>query len=250
MKQADRRDATRDKLYAAAVELIAEQGFAATTVDAIADRAGVAKGTVYYNFGSKTALFEQLLTHGVARLTERLRAATAGLPPAEAVPALVAAQLAYLRDYRAFAQLLLSEMWRTNNQWHQTVALVRGEVIGTIGEVIAAGVAAGDFAADLDVGLAASALFGVALVVGVDWLVFQPERDIDDVLAGLSAIVTSRLRPAPEDGRRRAPWTERRPASEAGRPPAPAGRQRPRPRPGSVAGDIPSGDPAPGDTVG
>ncbi|BCJ29995.1 TetR/AcrR family transcriptional regulator [Actinocatenispora sera] len=238
MKQADRRDATRDKLYAAAVELIAEQGFAATTVDAIAEAAGVAKGTVYYNFGSKTALFEQLLTHGVARLTERLREASAGLAPGEAVTALVAAQLAYLRDYRAFAQLLLSEMWRTNNQWHQTVALVRGEVIGTIGEVIGAGVASGEFAADLDVGLAASALFGVALVVGVDWLVFQPERDIDDVLAGLSAIVASRLRPAPEPGRRHASEDGQRPGT------------RPGPRPGSTAGDIPSGDPTPGDTVG
>lgn len=196
MRQADRRDATRDKVYAAAVDLIAEQGFAATTVDAIADAAGVAKGTVYYNFGSKTALFEQLLRHGVDRLTQRLRAAADGLAPAEAVPALVAAQLAYLRDYRAFAQLLLSEMWRTNNQWHQTVGLVRAQVIGTIAEVIAAGVAAGEFDPDLDVGLAASALFGTALVVGVDWLVFQPERDIDDVLAGLSAIVASRLRPA------------------------------------------------------
>ena len=43
-----RREATRQKLYEAAVTLIAEQGFSATTVDEIAERAGVAKGTVYY----------------------------------------------------------------------------------------------------------------------------------------------------------------------------------------------------------
>src|SRR4030088_2552948 len=52
-----RRQATRQKLYAAAVPLIAEQGFSATTVDEIAERAGVAKGTVYYNFASKNDLF-------------------------------------------------------------------------------------------------------------------------------------------------------------------------------------------------
>ena len=68
-----RREATRQKLYEAAVTLIAEQGFSATTVDEIAERAGVAKGTVYYNFASKSVLFEELLRHGVGLLTASLR---------------------------------------------------------------------------------------------------------------------------------------------------------------------------------
>ena len=55
MVSMDRRSASRQKLFDAAVELIAEQGFSATTVDDIALRAGVAKVTVYYNFASKTA---------------------------------------------------------------------------------------------------------------------------------------------------------------------------------------------------
>ena len=36
------RSATREKLFGAAIELIAESGLAATTVDQIAERAGVA----------------------------------------------------------------------------------------------------------------------------------------------------------------------------------------------------------------
>ncbi len=50
-------------------------GFSATTVDEIAERAGVAKGTVYYNFASKSVLFEELLRHGVGLLTASLREA-------------------------------------------------------------------------------------------------------------------------------------------------------------------------------
>ena len=75
---AARREATRQRLYEAAVTLIAEQGFSATTVDEIAERAGVAKGTVYYNFASKTVLFEELLRHGVGLLTASFRAAVRG----------------------------------------------------------------------------------------------------------------------------------------------------------------------------
>src|SRR5437588_13008063 len=104
-----RRADTRQRLYAAAIELIAERGYSATTVDDIAERTGVAKGTVYYNFPSKPALFEELLRHGVGLLTTQFKDAVKGLPPREAVAALIRAQLAYIQRYRAFTQLLLSE---------------------------------------------------------------------------------------------------------------------------------------------
>ena len=184
-----RREDTRQRLFVAAVELIAERGFSATTVDDIAARAGVAKGTVYYNFESKTVLFEELLRHGIGLLTADFRAAVDGLPPREALAALVRAELEYIRRYRAFAQLLLSEMWRTNREWQQTLRLLRGEAIEVIAESVRAGVASGDLPADLDVGTASSALFGVGLVVAVDWLVFQPDRPIEDVQEALLGIV-------------------------------------------------------------
>jgi AcrR family transcriptional regulator len=188
-----RREDTRQRLFEAAVELIAEQGFSATTVDDIAERAGVAKGTVYYNFPSKTALFEDLLRHGVGLLTADFRAAVAGKPPGAAVSALVRAQLEYIRRYRSFAQLLLSVMWRTNREWQQTLKLLRDEAIGVIADVLQSGVDSGEFAADLDVRLSSSALFGVGLVVSLDWLMFQPDRDIDDVESALLAIVRTRV---------------------------------------------------------
>ncbi|WBC14557.1 TetR/AcrR family transcriptional regulator [Micromonospora sp. WMMA1998] len=184
-----RREDTRQRLFVAAVELIAEQGYSATTVDDIAARAGVAKGTVYYNFESKTVLFEELLRHGIGLLTAEFRAAVDGLPPREALAALVRAELDYIRRYRAFAQLLLSEMWRTNREWQQTLRLLRGEAIEVIAETVRAGVDSGDLPADLDVRTASSALFGVGLVVAVDWLVFQPERPIADVQEALLGIV-------------------------------------------------------------
>jgi AcrR family transcriptional regulator len=187
-----RRDATRQKLFESAITLIAERGFDATTVDEIAERAGVAKGTVYYNFSSKTALFEELLRYGVGLLTDEFRAAVAGLEPREAIAALVRAQLDYIQRYRSFAQLLLAEMWRTNREWQQTILMLRGEAVSVIVDVLRQGVESGDFAADLDIRLSALALFGVGLVVALDWLLFEPERSVDDVAAAVLAIVRSR----------------------------------------------------------
>ncbi|HEX3333215.1 MAG TPA: helix-turn-helix domain-containing protein [Acidimicrobiales bacterium] len=54
--QADRSARTRAALVAAARELFAENGFAATSRDEIAARAGVTRGALYHHFDSKTAV--------------------------------------------------------------------------------------------------------------------------------------------------------------------------------------------------
>src|SRR5262249_40586210 len=52
-----KRAKTRQRLVKAAVEAIAEKGLHATTLDEIAERAGLTKGAIYDNFRSKEELF-------------------------------------------------------------------------------------------------------------------------------------------------------------------------------------------------
>jgi AcrR family transcriptional regulator len=61
LPQPTRQDRTRERreaIIAAAVEEFTAHGFAATRIDDIAHRAGVAKGTVFLHFSDKEALFE------------------------------------------------------------------------------------------------------------------------------------------------------------------------------------------------
>ena len=55
-----RRAETRERIVTAARELIAEGGYVAAQVAAVADRAGVAVGTVYRHFPSKSDLFAEV----------------------------------------------------------------------------------------------------------------------------------------------------------------------------------------------
>lgn len=48
---------TRERLLVAAGEVFAEQGFAAASLDGIAERAGYTRGAVYASFGGKEELF-------------------------------------------------------------------------------------------------------------------------------------------------------------------------------------------------
>ncbi len=61
-----RSDARPKELSAAAFQLFAEQGFAATRLEDVAARAGVSKGTIYRYFESKEALFAAVITDAVA----------------------------------------------------------------------------------------------------------------------------------------------------------------------------------------
>ena len=47
---------TRTVVFAAAIEIVAERGFAGASIDAIAQRAGVARSTIYRNWPTRVDL--------------------------------------------------------------------------------------------------------------------------------------------------------------------------------------------------
>ncbi len=60
--------ATSDELRAIALDAFASSGYLGTSLQQIADRAGVSKASVLYHFASKEALLEAALTPAVDRL--------------------------------------------------------------------------------------------------------------------------------------------------------------------------------------
>ena len=75
--RASRAAARREAIIAAGLEEFVARGFAATRLDDVAKRAGVAKGTIYLHFKDKEALFEELIRTAIVPLVTRL-----GAPPA------------------------------------------------------------------------------------------------------------------------------------------------------------------------
>jgi AcrR family transcriptional regulator len=71
---------TRERLLSAARELIEEGGYGAASVVAIADRAGVAAGTLYRHFASKEELFVEVFRSVCAREERAMRSAAEQLP--------------------------------------------------------------------------------------------------------------------------------------------------------------------------
>jgi AcrR family transcriptional regulator len=76
----------RTAILNAAMELFLASSFDAVTMQAVADKAGIAKGTSYLYFRSKEEVFLALLNEEVARWLKVLRDGLAGMP-AESAPA-------------------------------------------------------------------------------------------------------------------------------------------------------------------
>jgi AcrR family transcriptional regulator len=75
--RAERAAERRGAIIEAAMDEFIARGFAATRLDDIAKRAGVAKGTIYLHFKDKESMFEELIRTAIVPMISRLW----GTPP-------------------------------------------------------------------------------------------------------------------------------------------------------------------------
>ena len=83
--RAQKTAATRHAIISAALDEFSVRGFAATRLDDVAERAGVAKGTIYVHFADKEALFQEIVRTMVVPLVMNLKAQPPDNVPTRAV---------------------------------------------------------------------------------------------------------------------------------------------------------------------
>jgi AcrR family transcriptional regulator len=160
-----RKVAVRSRIVTAARELIAEGGYVAAPVAAVADRADVAVGTVYRHFPSKSELFAEVFReasqHEVDAMREAIHAASglaqermaAGVEAfarralrgrrlawallAEPVdPAVEAERLHFRHSYRDLMAEVIAEGIEAGELPEQDVEVTAAALIGAIGETM------------------------------------------------------------------------------------------------------------------
>jgi len=122
-----RGEATREQILDAARQLLREEGGAAATTRAVADRAGVRLSLVHYHFRGKAGLLAELLERENSRLLERQRALYAGPEPLSEKWRMACA---YLReDLRTGYVRILWELWAASladealaSRWREAMA--------------------------------------------------------------------------------------------------------------------------------
>jgi polyketide synthase 12 len=106
----ERADAARNRrlLLATAREIIAGQGPATLTMDGLADRAGLGKGTVFRRFGTRAGIFQALLDDDEREFQGQVMAGPPplgpGAPPLDRLIAYGRARIDFLIGHREIAR--------------------------------------------------------------------------------------------------------------------------------------------------
>ena len=110
---AERADAARNRqlLLAAAREIIAGKGVGKLTMDGLAERAGLGKGTVFRRFGSRAGIFQALLDDDERHFQEQILSGSPplgpGAPPLDRLIAYGRARIDFLVGHRQIARAAL-----------------------------------------------------------------------------------------------------------------------------------------------
>lgn len=104
--QAERTALSDARMFDAAMQLIVERGTHATTLKAVGERAGYSRGLASSRFGSKDALFGQLVLHFNAKWTRELAKLVGARGGAQACLAALRAVESFLSSHSVYMQAM------------------------------------------------------------------------------------------------------------------------------------------------
>jgi AcrR family transcriptional regulator len=186
---------TRQRIVQAAVELFAEQGFDATSVNQVVARAGVAKGALYHHFSSKDDLlyevYRELVDRQLAGLTAIL---TRGWPPARTLRALIEDLVQTTAAAAAEAKVFARESHRLGDTNQARVRAARRSIHDAFIELVRRAQLAGQFSQVASPEMVTFTVFGVINELPVWYSPDGPKRP-DELAAELSDLILAALAP-------------------------------------------------------
>jgi len=176
-----KKDETRERIAQAALSLFVEKGFAATTVDEIAQRADVAKGTFFNYFPRKEAVLAVVAHEHLLDLherTERLLAEPGGNLREKLIELFVAGAR-HLQQHPDLSLHMYLEFFKG-----PVSALVEVDTRaqGSVRQMIERGQATGDFRSDVPVERISYVLRGTYFFTTLSWLYCPEMYDLVDEL--------------------------------------------------------------------
>lgn len=183
-------------IFQAAIDVFSEYGFAKATMDQIAAKANVAKGTIYYHFKSKEELFVFLVKEGTELLQESVLTHIPETASATAkIQAIIRAQLAFFKEYRDFCIIILREAWGENGRQREFRRMLV-HYVHAIQSIVESGVETGELVTP-NAEAAAWSLFGAISITALHHLFMDRDCDLDKLAPTLQKMLLEGLSPPP-----------------------------------------------------
>lgn len=164
----------KKKIILAAISEFAKDGFEKASIDAIALKAKVAKGTVFYHFKSKQELFEEIVDEGQKTFEGIIERKTKDLKSEKIkIEKVVEIEVDFIHKYRDLFSIYLGEMIKKVTNFR------------IIENILEKGVKKGEFRQNLNVKTSAVALFWLTAMTTLNSKEVNSKEIKDLVLKGI-----------------------------------------------------------------
>ena len=180
----------RQQLLDTALRAFSENGFNQTSMNDIAEAAGVTKPVLYQHFNSKRELFRELLQDLGQRLREAVGKATSEAgTPREQVERGMGAYFGWVQEHQGGFEILFAGDTRRDPEFVEEVAQVEREIANTIAALIVV-----DGLDDRHRKLLAYGIVGMSESTCRHWLRHDIELSADELAAQVAELAWSGLR--------------------------------------------------------
>ncbi len=181
VKKSDSTVSTQHAVFSAAAEAFSAKGFDGTSMDDIANAAGVNKAMIYYHFADKLTLYRRVVSDGLQQMGHTVGAiVTSDAPPSNKLDTFIAQFVAMTEVRPWMPAIMLREIAEGAPRLDAATMQHMRSVIGGFAAILAQGQATGQFRAIHPV-LAYESIVGPLIINAArERVAAQPERQHHD----------------------------------------------------------------------
>jgi AcrR family transcriptional regulator len=199
-----RGESTRERILQSAAGVLAEHGYAGSTLNDIAERAGTKAGSLYYYFASREDLIREIMTRGIIETMAHVTAAVDALEPSatsqDRLAAAVAAQVRYLLTENNIARASIRTLGQAPTEVEGPAIELHRDYGRYLATLIDDATADGFLDPSID-----SRVLRLLIAGAANWCTawYQPggEASVEDIADLAARLATGRLSPPVQDAR-------------------------------------------------
>lgn len=181
---------TKRKIFETAMQLFADKGYEATSIEEITATVGVAKGTLYYHFSSKEEIFNFLVEEGMKLLKNSIQIKTDKVSSyIDKIRAIILIQIKVIVKYESLITIIISQMWGKEERNKRSRQYVF-EYLNIVEKIVREGIEKGEII-DRDPEVIASEIFSLTSSCLIYKLKTEKNLDIQSMYKEIEKIAIS-----------------------------------------------------------
>ncbi|MFF3326720.1 TetR/AcrR family transcriptional regulator [Streptomyces sp. NPDC002889] len=194
MAKAERTRETRERILAAACEVIAEVGFEKIRMRMVAEHAGVSTALLHYHFENREKLFTEAMTHSFAQTATELERDADSVPASVILARILHSMLPtdpeLQQDWRLWQELWVRAL-RDDTARDLAIDLYE-QLHDWVGHALRRGIDSGEFAR-CDVDTTSTLLLSLCDGFGIRLMLSDPKVNLDTAQAAIWGAVAATL---------------------------------------------------------